>query len=114
MDTTLAGQLRFKYDSYIGDGTRGTDNPTRLEFDFKPLMLLVSSPGSYTYGGRPWLRGISRGRTVELPSGAVHTVSLTWEDRAVEWVNSSDSDSAGHRMNVNNTVYYYLALGSAE
>ena len=108
------GQLRYKFDSYTGDGTAGTTNPTRLEFDFKPLLLIIATPGSSTYGGRPWIRGTTVGTTVRMEAGSVHYVTLTWKDRAVEWVNFSASHPASYRLNINGTIYPYLAIGISE
>ena len=109
-----AGQLRFKYSTYTGDGTSGKSNPTRLEFDFKPLLLIVSSPGSPIYGGRVWLRGAARGTSAQLETGTVKSVTLTWEDRAVEWVNYGVNDNAELRLNIDGSTYYYFALGISE
>lgn len=108
-----AARLRFKFDSYTGNGRSGTTNPTRLEFDFKPLMVIIAS-ASPIYGGRPWLRGVTRATSAQLETGQVKSATLTWEDRAVEWVNYTNSDTAEFRLNSNNATYIYLAIGIAD
>ena len=107
------GRLRWKCDSYVGNGDSGRGNPCRLEFDFKPLMLIINAQSSPTYGGSPWIRGMTRGVTV-VTSTTYYDATLTWEDRAVEWINSNVSDTAAQRLNAKGSVYYYIAVGTVE
>ena len=110
-----AGRLRFKYDSYVGNGTSGTAASTanRLTFDFKPLLLIISYPGSASYGGIPWIRGDAAGVTT-LASGSIHYASLTWEAKAVKWTNYYATQTASQRLNENGITYNYLAIGVLE
>ena len=103
-----AARLRYKLDSY-----KGTDAKTvRLEFDFKPLLLIVTAQGNYLYGGHPWIRGAKYGRAY-FYTGTARLVSPVWEDRAVQWDNYT-STNAMDWLNDASTTYNYLAIGVAE
>lgn len=104
------GRLVFKFDTYIGSGTYTSKNPSRLEFDFKPLLLLIAPVASTSTGGFPWLRGQTSGKTLQNNSYQIIGSTLTWEDRAVSWYGGSSSV----QMSEKDTVYYYFALGIRE
>ena len=108
------GRLRYKFDSYTGNGTAGKNNPTQLEFDFKPLMLLIVHPTSQIYGGFPWLRGMRCGHSYLNTSGSTSYMYLTWEERAVQWYSYYSNASGGDQLNAEGTTYWYFALGIAE
>ena len=104
------GRLVYKLDTYKGTGS----SPTRLEFDFKPLLVIVDDPTGPVYGGRVWLRGITHGTSGQHESGLYRYVTLTWEDRAVEWVTFGVVDSDEYRLNAVGVTYRYFALGITE
>lgn len=104
-----AGKLVWKFDTYEGKGEYGQSHPNRLEFDFKPLVVIISHPSGGNTGGYPWLHGIKNGVTVNGYS--VHSVSLTWGDKSVEWYATADLPT---QLNEKNVVYRYFALGIEE
>ena len=108
------GQLRFKFDTYAGNDEAGSSHPTRLDFDFKPLMLLIIHPSSQYYGGFPWLRNMSQGRCFINSSGNTNYLRITWEDRAVQWYSPYSNAEGADQLNAKGTTYRYLALGIAE
>ena len=107
------GRLRYKFGEYTGDGTAGRDVYTRLEFDFKPVLLIIFHPHGEGYGGIPWMRGMRSGRTYFSPS-TTRLATLIWEDRAVQWFYGATGAPAEDQLNALGTVYPYLALGVAE
>lgn len=106
------GRLRFVYDTYTGTGTYGKSHPTRLEFPFKPLMVLIVDTSSVYYGGFPWLNGMTKGHSY-LDSSSSYNM-LTWEARAVQWYDSFSNADAVHQLNESGRKYYYLGLGISE
>lgn len=111
MDSVLAGRLRWKFGTYKGTSTYGPTGPARLEFDFKPLFLLIGHPTDKNYGGFPWVRGAKYGCT--MANGAAHANVLTWTDNAVEWYCPSSGNIVSWQLN-SSDVYSYLALGVEE
>ena len=102
-----AGRLRFKFDSYKGTGKIGENSKNRLTFDFKPLVLIVGCTSAYTnYGGYPWVRNMTYGKTNES-----YSVALTWEEKAVSWYHTATTE---RQLNVSNCEYYYIAIGIKE
>ena len=102
-----ASRLRFKFDSYQGTGSTNV----RLDFDFKPLLVIVSNKDLYAYGGYPWINGVAQGYSVS-PDATPGIVKLTWENRAVQWTNLL-GNNADNRLNATNTTYHYFAVGIA-
>ena len=100
LDALDAGRLVWTTGTYTGDGEYGKAHPNRIEFDFKPLAVIVT--GSSQYGNIPWLYGQSSGLT-----GASLSVSLTWGDRDVSWYSGT---SASYQLNTTGT-HRYFALG---
>lgn len=108
LDAILAGQLQFAAGEYTGDGKAGKEHPNRIEFPFKPLLVVVNDPTSSNYGGMLWLRGASGGPSFHN-SSTVTAVSLIWEDHAVSWYDSSGSLYI--QLSKAGITYTYFALG---
>lgn len=101
-----AGQLHVATGAYTGAGAYGSSNANTLTFDFKPLLVVVSSVNSGANGGSVWLRETKKGRTYSDAGIA----TLTWGDASLSWY----SDSNSYQLNNGNTNYCYLALGIKE
>ena len=99
------GKLLWKYSTYTGDGTCGKSKPTRLEFDFKPIALIIGHSGDYRYGGSLWLRPMTRGRSCQSSTG-VDYMTLGWEDRAVWWYSSYSNATAQDQLNTQGVQFH--------
>ncbi len=105
LDAELGKRLVFAHSSYSGSGKYGSANKNRLQFSFKPIMLvIVATNGGYSAGNWVWLRNANTGQVAEYQS-----VNLTWLDNAVEWYNN---ESDVEQLNASNIRYSYLALGT--
>ena len=105
VDALDRGRLRWATGSYKGDGKHGAENPNRLDFDFKPLMVVICK--DITYGSYPWVRDQATGR---VSDGA--SCPLTWEKKAVSWYCTySTSGGIERQLNIKDATYYYFALG---
>ena len=102
------GRLLFKYGTYKGTGS----STARLDFDFKPLLVVVSDQKSYSRGGCPWVNGVAQGYAAS-GNAVGAAVKLTWEDRGVKWSQYVGS-SADDWLNDSSITYCYFALGVAE
>lgn len=105
-----AGQLVFTTGEYTGKGESGASHPNRIDFDFKPLLVVVSAQSDARYGHIPWLRGDTAGNA--FPSSTGNSNHLTWEERAIEWYSYNSYTSS--QLNEKNAVYLYFALGIQE
>ena len=106
------GRLVWTSGTYTGDGGLGKDHPTRIEFPFKPLMVIVKHATSYMFGGFPWIRGATDGISYDSNTATNH-VAITWEDRAIQWY-SNDNPNVSVQLNDRYIVYHYFALGVEE
>ena len=107
------GRLRYKFDSYIGTGEVGAAHPNRLEFDFKPLVVIVADTVNWEYGGIPWVNGKPYGHLLLSFNGGSY-VDLKWEDRAIQFYAGLNGSTAIHQLNISGRTYKYFALGVAE
>ncbi len=103
IDAALAGNLRWKYGSYVGNGQSGEKNPRTLTFDFKPLFVAVTHETSASFRDW-WVRGEKYG----FANSA--STYLTWTDNGVSWYSAGD----GGQFNEQSKKYYYLVIGSKE
>lgn len=114
VDELLHGRLMVTVGDYTGAGTAGPGTSCRIEFPFKPLMVVVTCTGAVNYGGCVWYRGMSFGMTA--PQGTTTTAaSLTWEDRAISWYCPYvASGYTSTQLNENGRKYAYIAFGVQE
>jgi hypothetical protein len=89
---------RVVFGRYVGTGTYGSSNVNRLEFDFRPVLVIVAQSNGCVV--------MVRDSSVAYnPYGG--TVNLDWRWGALMW----DSTSAQLQCNTNGVGYPYLALG---
>lgn len=100
------GKLVYTTGQYTGKGEYGKTKPNRLEFDFKPLLVIVSHSKSTTYGNFPWIRG--QGVAAVTPDFTSQTTTLTWEEQAISWYHPVAETL---QLNSAGVVYNYIAFG---
>ena len=123
-DSSFAGQLaelaanlgvrghncRIATGSYVGKGTYGESNPTKISCDFYPVIVIIayetaaSELNNCKFYSVHYLRGMSYGATV-APSTTM--AALTWTNQSVSFYSSS----AGNQANYNGYTYHYFILG---
>ena len=108
LEALFRSQLQYVTGSYVGTGKSGTGNPCRIEFPFKPLLVVIAPQGD-TNGQLVWLRGMQVASGIPNASSGYQNY-LTWEDRALQWYTLH-----GTRAQLNDVhVYYYFAVGLYE
>ena len=108
-----AGKLLWKFGSYTGNGGVGKDHPTRIEFPFKPLLLIVKDPINWNYGGFPWLYGQTSGVVLVGPTANTY-IEMSWENRAVQFYTTMSGVNATYQLNSSGREYKYFVLGIEE
>lgn len=113
--TALAklGNCQVAYGVYTGTGTYGSSNRTRLNFDAKPLLVLVQEANNTgnidTYlrlvRGSGWVRGVDKNDNYKNV--------VAWGDHYVEWYHYNESN-ATFQFNTSGTKYLYVALLAAD
>ena len=93
-----------KSGNYIGSGQYGQSNPSSLEFEFTPKMVMIAkTSGVYdTY--------LLKGKTVSYvqSSTGVSEITVEWTGNKVSWYSA---ESAGIQLNESGTLYYYVVFG---
>ena len=93
-----------KSGNYIGSGQFGQSNPSSLEFEFTPKMVMIAkTSGVYdTY--------LLKGKTVSYvqSSTGVSEITVEWTGNKVSWYST---ESAGVQLNESGTLYYYVVFG---
>lgn len=108
LQTALAscGNCKIVYGTYTGTGKYGRENPNKLTFSGKPVLVIVQAQSNTTdfdfhlrlVRGCGWAVG-DRGNYS-------YTNSVAWGENYVSWYN----DKAETQFNLQNSVYSYIAL----
>ena len=117
LDTAAAaaGNCRIVTGSYVGAGECGAEHPNTLEFDFHPMLVVVTGEAGGDYR---IVAGVGcSGAWAHLGGNSNYgRLALTWGERSLSWYctsNSSYSPVAG-QLNTAGAAYRYLAFGIAE
>ena len=99
---------RIATGSYVGAGKGGKDNPNKLTFDFRPLVVFVAGPNS--------ANSQIMARPCPCANNAMEiNASVQWDDRSVSWYcQLASGDAREYQCNVEGVTYYYAALGAAD
>ena len=108
LQTALAscGNCKIVYGTYTGTGKYGRENPNKLTFDGKPVLVIVQAQRNttnYDFHLR-MIRGC--GWAVGDRGNYSYTNSVAWGENFVSWTN----DDAETQFNLQNSVYSYIAL----
>ena len=88
--------------SYVGNGGHGSGNPNKLNFNFTPKVVFLSSDvGDNTM----FFYGINNGSPIQVNSNTPNT--LNWEEKSLQWY----SDNEYNQGNVSGRTYYWVAIG---
>ena len=108
---TGGSNCRIAWGSYVGSNVYGSGNRNTLNFDFRPVAVILgcdefsnsaSSPGVFL---RPMGRGHSEQSTTS------NALTLNWLDKGVQWYSTLN---ALHQMNDSRTFYYVVIGYDAE
>ena len=97
---------RIAWGSYTGNGKYGSANPTSLTFDFKPMVVFITSDDHARNNLGQMIRPSSYGSACS--GGAIR---LTWSDHGVSWYTTEAVNANSHQNNSNDYTYQYLAIG---
>lgn len=103
LSDAISGGLSVDYQTYVGSGTYGSGNPTRLTFGGKPMVVFISGEkdSSRYYGAR-----LMRGMT-DYNTGTTYGGVVTWGDNYVEFYHTS---SALYQHNYDGKTYHVACL----
>ena len=108
LQTALAscGNCKIVYGTYTGTGKYGRENPNKLTFDGKPVLVIVQAQNNSTNFDfhLRMIRGC--GWAVGDRGNYSYTNSVTWGENFVSWTN----DDAETQFNLQGSVYSYIAL----
>ena len=110
LGTLETGRLLWTTGTYTGNGNYGASSPTRIEFPFRPLMVLIADSWDISYGGFPWVYGQSVGKSHHV-SNYTSGVTIRWSSRAIEFYTTTVNTYGSHQLNQPGRPYVYFALG---
>lgn len=107
--------------SYIGTGFYGEDNPTGLEFDFEPSVVLALFGGSHTLANPDTF--VSAVVIDELDteyknwvgfySNSMFFAKKSDDGKSISWYYSGSSEPEQRQFNVDGATYYFLAISKS-
>ena len=98
--------------SYMGTGTKGSDNPNTLTFDFPPKLVIVAIDNTNSLeAGTLFIRGQTKSPGVGsfTSSGSFLDLTISWDGNSLSWYTSASS--AADQMNIGGSTYCYFAIG---
>ena len=108
LQTALAscGNCKIVYGTYTGTGKYGRENPNKLTFSGKPVLVIVQAQSNTT--DFDFHLRLVRGCGWAVGDGGnySYTNSVAWGENYVSWYN----DKAETQFNLQNSVYSYIAL----
>lgn len=110
----LGDKTRTEIFSYVGTGTHGKDNPTKLTFNFDPIFVVVlgstDNYGNY-YSILPMVNTFKYANA-KFYDGNNNYVKITWSENTVSFFQSGNkADSAQKQMNYLGAKYTAIAFG---
>lgn len=118
LNSGLSDVAKIKFGSYTGTGTYGSSNPCRLEFTFKPKIVIVAG---YKTDGDGYHRmtlfyGTNKAMSIRdhLGSSNYGVNNVTWGTNSVEWYTTETGSGApSGQLNSSSDPqkYYYIAIG---
>ena len=108
LETILTQRPQIVYGTHTGTGDVGAESPCRLEFPFKPLLVVFCNAHSSTYtAGFVWPWGAERAISV-CYNDSHYRVNLSWTNNSVSWYSTS---SVIYQLNAKDYTYHYIAIG---
>jgi len=92
--------------TYAGNGRSGNNNMNKLEFNFTPLLVIVTPQGGTSYQ-TPAIMVRPATSTSEFQLQGHYDATLSWANSSVSWY----SDNAAAQLNESGTTYCYVAIG---
>lgn len=110
VSTAQSAGPKIAIGSYTGDGTYGADAPNQLTFDFTPKFVFIMESSGSIYDRLIAFRGMTsaKGYGSFVDSSYDSTHVITWGTNSITWYNRRGE---GYQFNVEQWVYYYLAIG---
>lgn len=114
LSAAVAALPRIDYGSYVGTGVCGFNNPTRLDFDFQPLLVFVcansaqsKTPAAIFVRGQTEYSGL---QTYSNPNDT-QQFYLTWRPRGLSWYTTRADATPEQQLNDSRTSYSFFAFG---
>lgn len=104
---TIIPTVKVETGSYVGTGTYGVSNPTKITFSSRPaiVFILKESKTGWNYLITPLIQG-STFALVYISTSANYTLDVSWTDNTVSLVGSNGPT----QQNDSGTKYNYVAV----
>lgn len=97
---------RIAWGSYTGSGKYGSANPNTLNFDFKPMIVFISTDNYGNMGRSYFMRPMAYGWDM---AGQIQ--SVTWGEHSLSWYFPGSTNGHVWQNNTDGYVYHYVAIG---
>lgn len=103
---------QYETGSYVGTGTSGESNPNTLTFNFKPKVVFIDGSNNKIMNEKgqslPMINMASNTAYVELISGKIIMLDLSWSGNSVSYWHQANSI---FQFNKSGETYNYIAIG---
>ena len=97
---------RIAWGSYTGNGKYGSSNPNTLNFDFKPMMVVIASDSFGSIGSSRFIRPLTCGS-----DQSNNVQKVTWGEKSFSWYYPNSTNAHLWQNNTQGYTYHYVAIG---
>ena len=102
------GNCKMQYGTYVGTGTYGDSNPTRLTFSFEPKLVIIQMLDEARTDDKSCpMMVLVRPLMAFAFSKGVYRTPITWSGNSVSWTGWD----ASYQFNSSGATYLYIAFG---
>ena len=104
----LPTMSRVSFGTYIGTGQYGPDHPNQLQFDFWPIIVIISDHGRDQHF---FIYPQKYGDLYRDDYGYVYDTLVDWVDNSLRWYVDGQKIDADKQLNTIGNEYRYVAIG---
>ena len=104
----LPAMSRLSFGTYIGTGQYGPDHPNQLQFDFWPIIVIISDHGRDQHF---FIYPQKYGDLYRSDYGYAYDTLVDWVDNSLRWHVDGQKIDADKQLNTIGNEYRYVAIG---
>lgn len=112
VSTQVSTKAEVTFGTYVGTGTYGSSNPTKITFPFSPRFVFISGDRSERKTMMA-VYGSNLSIVLESSTYAVipHFQNISWSEKSISFYLDGATDVSAYQLNKKGQTYAYIAIG---
>lgn len=112
VSTQVSTKAQVTFGTYVGTGTYGASNPTKITFPFSPRFVFISGDRSEIKTMMA-VYGSNLSIVLESSTYAVipHFQNILWSEKSISFYLDGATDVSTYQLNKKGQTYAYIAIG---